>query len=255
VANATDILDNHPIFEGLFDRPEDEDLRIGTPDVYYYLKLKPSTAPGGFNIYTLNTNDPFVREKRFGEGKLLVTATGIDPGWSNFSVNPLFAPFYYRAMMYVASSDEGGLVEHILGNSFEWTGTLKNGSLTMTVAGEEIIPESSITGGGTRVVYPATNWQPGWLELSDEQNTFAVALNLNGDESEFIAANANNLPQSSRVFTMIETANIPEQMLSAEIVASGFGREIWSWFMLAGLFFLIIETLVSTFYKTESAVA
>ena len=252
VASATGILEDHPVFEGLFERAGDEDLRVSYPDVFYYFKLRPSTSPGGFNIFTLNTNDPLIREKRFGDGKLIISGIGTDPGWSNFPVNPLFAPFYYRSLMYAASSDQGGFVLHELGEPFNWVGKLDNATARIEIDGDEIVPETEITAGGTRLQYPAEGWAPGWITLSDGEKNYQVAMNVSRGESDFQSGTKENLPEVSEKFTFVDTSTIPDETLQSEIIASGFGREIWNWFMWAGLFFLILETLVSTFYKTET---
>lgn len=252
IATANGILEDHPVYEGLFDRMEDEDLRVNFPEVFYYLKFKPSTSPGGFNIVSLNSNDPLIREKRFGDGKLLIFSIGTDPGWSNFPVNPLFAPFYYRSLMYVASSDQGGFVLHELGETFEWIGRLDNATAKIELQDDEIIPETEIVASGTRLQYPAESWTPGWVSLTDGEKNYQVAVNLPASESEFVDATEGNIPEVAQAFNVVKTSDIPEETLQNEIIASGFGREIWNWFLWAGLFFLILETMVSTFYKTES---
>ncbi len=50
----------------------------------------------------------------------------------------------------------------------------------------------------------------------------------------------------------VSAGDMGEEALQNEIMATGFGKEIWSWFMLAGLLFLITESLVSMFYKAET---
>ncbi len=249
VARGNGFLEDHPIFTGLFERSDNEALRIADPDVYYYYKLKPSSSPGGFNIISLNTGDPLIREKRFGDGKLIISAIGNTPGWSNFSVKPLYAPFYYRSLLYVASSEEGGFSNHQLGKPFRWTGNLDAEQSSIIVNSETIIPESRITANGSELTYSAENWNPGWVTLTDDNKTYSVAVNLERNESDFGNENIGRLFND---IAYVNTTGIGEQSIENEIKASGFGREIWSWFMLAGLFFLIAESLISVFYKAET---
>ena len=252
IASGSELQEDHPVFAGLFDRAENEQLRVASPDIYYYLKLRPSSSPGGLNIITLNNGDPLVREKRFGEGRLIISAIGNNPGWSNFAVKPLYAPFYYRALLYAASSDEGGFVNHTLGEPFHWTGNLALEQSYIEVEGEEVIPEAEITAMGTKISYPGYDWRPGWVSVTDGQSTYNVAVNLERSESEFVDIDTGNKNDLLAAFTFVDASDLAGESLQNEIKASGFGREIWSWFMLAGLLFLVVESLVSVFYKAET---
>jgi hypothetical protein len=253
VAAGNQIQEDHPIFTELFDAEENEQIRVTNPDVFYYYRFRPSNSPGGFNVITLNTGDPLFREKRFGEGRILISAIGNDPGWSNFSVKPLYAPFYYRSLLYVTSSAQGGLVEHILGDPFRWQGNLNPENLLLSVGEEEIVPEIRNTPLGIEVNYDAINWMPGFARLSNQTEEISIAVNIDPSESEFIGLDETRLSQSGLNLRTVNTAEIPEESLANEIIASGFGREIWQWFMWAGLFLLVVESLISAFYKTETA--
>ncbi len=248
VAKGSEVQEDHPIFAGLFEREENEELRIADPEIYYYYKLKPSSSPGGFNILTLNTDDPLIREKRFGEGKLIISSIGNSPGWSNFAVKPLYAPLYYRALLYAASSDEGGFSAHQLGEIFTWSGDLDAENVSILVNQETVIPEVKIVATGVQLNYPGEAWNPGWVTIKDENREYSVAVNLERNESDFGNQNTESIFED---VAYVDASDLEEDSLEAEIKASGFGREIWSWFMLAGLLFLVMESLLSVLYKAE----
>lgn len=249
IAKGGEVQEDHPIFTGLFEREETETLRITNPDIYYYYKIKPSNSPGGFNILLLNNQDPLIREKRFGEGRLIVSAIGNNPGWSNFAVKPLYAPFYYRTLLYAASSEEGGFSLHNLGNLFEWKGLLEAEEAILKANDEIVIPETRITNSGVEITYPAEKWTPGWVTVSDDEREYTVGVNLERKESDFVQVMSEEQLEG---FAYVDASELGGESLENEIKASGFGKEIWSWFMLAGLFFLVIESLVSIFYKAET---
>jgi hypothetical protein len=252
IARVDELQEDHPIFTGLFERENEENLRVANPDVYYYLKLNPSSSPGGFNILSLNNDDPLIREKRFGDGRLIISAIGNTPGWSDFAVKSLYAPFYYRAMLYSASSDEGGFVLHELGDVFTWTGDIDMESVEIGVGDETVIPEARVTATGVEVTFPGEDWTPGWVTVSDEDEVHSVAVNLNRTESSFTTISEDEMEEKIEGISYVDASGIGGEDLQSEIRASGFGKEIWSWFMLAGLIFLITESLVSVFYKAET---
>ncbi len=253
IASGNQIQVDHPIFTELFDADENEQIRVTNPEIFYFYRFRPSTSPGGFNVITMNTGDPLFREKRFGDGRVMISAIGNDPGWSNFGVKPLFAPFYYRSLLYVASSAEGGLIEHVLGNEFTWTGSISPDNLVLKNGDDEIVPEIRNSSLGIELSYSALNWEPGFVTIQNEQEEYQIAVNLNKSESEFVTMDDQILSESALRIRTVNTAEIPEQALTNEIIASGFGREIWQWFMWAGLFFLVLESLISAFYKTETS--
>lgn len=252
IAKGQELQQDHPIFAGLFAKEAAEELRIANPDIYYYYKLRASTSPGGFNIISLNNSDPLIREKRFGEGRLIVSTIGNDLGWSNFAVKPLFAPFYYRTLLYASSSDEGGFVEHKLGNAFEWIGNIDMDETSLEVGADLVIPETTLIPSGVKINHPAEDWLPGWVTIKDGRSTYSIAVNQERGESEFVQLNDDDKDSIIDGLTFVDASEHNGGSLQNEIKASGFGREIWSWFMMAGILFLVMESLISMFYKAET---
>ena len=52
----------------------------------------------------LETNDPFLAEKPFGEGRVLQLATALDADWSNLPMRPIYLPLLQRLTTYLAST-------------------------------------------------------------------------------------------------------------------------------------------------------
>jgi hypothetical protein len=254
IASADDLLENHPAFSGLFERDEDEQLIFTSPDIYYYIKFVTSGSGTGFNLLSLNNDDVLVHEKQFGDGALIISVIGNDPGWSNFPVKPLYAPFYYRILLYTASSGQTGFVHHELGNNFSWRGNIDGENAVIRIGEQEIKPATSVVSSGTRLQYTAEDWTPGWITITDGEQEFVVAANLNRDESDFseiTEAELENQLENIKI-NRTDASALNEEELQNEIMASGFGKEIWNWFMFAGFLFLIAETLVSMWYKTDT---
>ena len=254
VATADELLEDHPAFSGLFEREQNDPLRFTNPDIYYYFKLLTGNTGTGFNLLSMNNGDVLVHEKRFGEGRLIVAAIGNDPGWSNFPVKPLFAPFYYRILLYSASSDQGGFANHQLGNTFSWMGNINGDNAVIEVGEDEIMPTVDIVSSGIRLRYPAEEWTPGWVRVTDQTRNFILSANLSSAESDFSETDEQQLERLAEdaEISWVEAADLSEEELTNEIMASGFGKEIWHWFMMAGLLFLIVESIVSIWYKAES---
>ncbi len=254
IAGGTQLLIDHPVFNGLFERQEDEQLLFEEPEVYFYYKLSAPSIGSGLNLITLNSNDPLVREKQFGSGKIIVSAIGNAPEWSNFPIKSLFAPFYYRTILYTAASQRGGLQQHTLGNPFIWEGDLNAQETEILADGASIKVQPKNIGGKIRLEYPAEYWQPGWVEIGDGDQSYHIAANLPISESKFETFGREELLKIVSPFNLVDAGNLNEKQLTDSIGSSGFGTEVWHWFMLAGMVLLITESLVSTFYKAETIV-
>lgn len=251
-----ELVEGHPILDELFDKKEEEQISLELPELFFYYDYKPPENTGSYSILRSATGASLLTEQRFGEGRLLVSSFGTDPGWSNFPINPLFAPLYYRSILYASSSEQGGLEQHILGQPFEWEGPLQNRTVEIR-KGEEIIkPEVQGMPEGIRISYPAREWTPGIYAISDGDEERLVAVNQNIMESYF-----DTLPYSElekmlanyvTVNSRIDADEISEENLEEQLNAASFGKEIWNWFIWIALLFLVAEMLVSKMYKAEN---
>ncbi|MTI86846.1 MAG: hypothetical protein FH748_02630 [Balneolaceae bacterium] len=254
IASADELLEDHPAFSGLFEREENEDLTFTNPEIYYYLKLQTNDNGSGYDLLELNNGDVLVHEKKFGEGSLVLSAIGNDPGWSDFPVKPLFAPFYYRTLLFAASSDEGGFANHTLGRTFSWTGDIESDQAVLVKEVAQIKPNVNVVTNGIELSYPAEEWLPGWVTVTDGDKEVIVSVNMENTESGFAEMTEENFETTfpNTNVALVDAANVGDEELEREIQASGFGQEIWHWFMLAGLLLLVTESMISIWYKAET---
>ncbi|MGK7370128.1 MAG: hypothetical protein ACNS64_07915, partial [Candidatus Halalkalibacterium sp. M3_1C_030] len=256
VGTIDDLVEGHPILDELFNKEGEEQISLDLPDLYFYYEYEPPENTGTYTILSSRTEDPLLTEQRFGEGKVLISSFGTDPGWTNFPVNPLFAPLYYRSVLYASSSEQGGLDQHILGNAFEWEGSLRNEDVEIQKGEETIKPEVQGMPEGIKVSYPAREWTPGIFTIDAGGKKRLVAVNQDIMESYF-----DTLPNSDldnllskyvTVNTVIDASRISENNLEERLSAASFGKEIWNWFVWIALVLLIAEMLVSKLYKAEN---
>ena len=199
----------------------------------------------------MNNGDPLLREKKFGEGRVLIFSVGNNPSWTNFPVKALYAPTYYRTMLYAASLEEGGLSNQFLGKSFEWRGNADLQTTELVYENESIQITPQNVGGAISVSYQGYEWEPGWVSVTDEINTFKTALNLAQSESVFNSEGSGESVILENI-NIVDSGTLTSEELTNEIRSTGFGKEVWHWFMMAGFLLLVTESLVSIFYKAET---
>ncbi len=256
IAKMGELEEGHPVLDGIFNKEENEQIRVDLPSLFYYYHYEPVSSSNNLTLLKAANGDVLLTEQRFGEGMLLISTLGADPGWSNFPVNPLFAPLYYRTILYASSPERGGLMQHQLGNPFEWIEPISETDITLSINDTDYKPELQRQANGMKIVYDGKEWEPGILEISAGDQEILVAVNQNIMESYFDTLDQeqwqNMLDDKVYMSEIITASDLSTDKLDEQLRTSVFGKEIWNWFIWIALLFLITETLITRLYKAES---
>lgn len=257
VSRLGNLVEGHPIMDEMFVKNDEEaEIQVDLPELFFYYRFEPASSTGSFTILSSAINDEILVEQRFGDGQILVSTLGTDPGWSNFPVNTLFAPLYYRAVLYASSSEQGGLSEHTLDNEFTWTGNIESRSVELRLGDVTYRPEVQTVPDGVKISYVGREWEPGILQISGTGEERKVAVNQHILESDFQTLDEQELEiildNSLTVTGMLDASELSEQDLVSQVRSASMGREIWSLFIWIALLLLIAETLISKLYRAES---
>lgn len=89
----------------IFNDPRNGTLNEPAIRVWYSMKDAISSAAGGPAILArLESGDPFLVEKAFGEGKVIVASTAVDADWSDLPTRSSYLPLLQRLSVYLAST-------------------------------------------------------------------------------------------------------------------------------------------------------
>jgi hypothetical protein len=249
------IREGHPVINDLFDLESDDQIRINTPELFYYYRFDAGGNPRIFTILQTQAGHPVLTEQEVGNGNVMVLSLGTDPGWSNFPVKPIFAPIFYRTVLYLASGDQGGIQEHILGESFTTTIDGNPEQIALTLNDERVIPERRQTHSGLQIDYDGIEWQPGFLTIEADDKQYTFAVNLNAMESNPVTLSETELKAVLEVHTegvRVNRVQGSETEMENVIQSASFGKEIWYWFIIAAFVLLVTESIISRMYKAES---
>lgn len=256
IARLGALREGHPVLDEIFDKPGDEAINVDLPELFFYYLLQPGENTTSFTILASDTGDELLVEHKFGNGTLVISTLGADPGWSNFPVNPLFAPLFYRTALYISSSEQGGLNRFVLGRPFERDVRLEARNLELQLNGVKYKPETQVLPDGSRLHYEAREWSPGIVDITGEREKIQFAANLDIMESDFGTLqekDLENLDQKAlTVNSIIDAGSLSGRQLREELNAAGFGKEIWQWFVWLAVILLLAETLVSRLFRAES---
>ncbi len=104
VAIVTQRFEN-PALE-IFNDPRNGNLSDSAIKLWFKLQ-EPKNAAGAAEIVTLarlESGDPFLVEKPFGEGRVIECSTAIDADWGNLPMRPFYLPLLQRLSVYLAST-------------------------------------------------------------------------------------------------------------------------------------------------------
>ena len=91
----------------LFNDPRNGSLSDVAVKMWFKMKEPQTSAPAAGDPTVLarfDSGDPFLVEKKFGDGRVIVCSTAIDADWSNLPMRPSFLPLLQRLSIYLASN-------------------------------------------------------------------------------------------------------------------------------------------------------
>ena len=247
--------EGHPILDMIFDKQDEEEIRLNVPEIFFYFEIDSRDRGADVTILRTATGRPLLSEARVGSGRLIYSAIGSDPGWSNFPIKPFFAPLMYRTIDYLVQGEGAEILTHTLGNTFRTMPGAGFDSDELVIAGETILPEVRQTFRGSEIIYPAVEWTPGWLEIRSGETNLLYSVNQDAMESALNALSSSELEESLAPtfyqFAVSRVAGEPSGIIT-ELELASFGREIWYWFVIIGILLLLLESLISRHYKAET---
>ena len=249
----------HPLFEGVFNRDRRSDATVEQLEIYRTMNLRPS-GRSGQTLIELSNGFPFLHEVRHGGGVLLVTAVAPTPQWSDLPVRGFFIPLLYRSVYYLSAGASVAGEQLVAGAPGELrvTGIAPGTSLRLVgPEGVEVAPDQRSLFGATLLRVGRSLGTPGIYDVTTgERVVRRVAVNVDPAESDL-----RTTPPDSAATALQELLGTPVQAFAsagAEEVAETLrtqraGTELWNLFLLLALLFLVVEMLVASQWRPESA--
>lgn len=245
----------HPLFEGVFERTG-PDRRVESPALYHTANYRPGTGDEQ-TLIGLSNGYPMLQEIRRGTGRMLVSAVGLDPTWSDLPTRGLFIPLMYRALFYLSAGQEGQGAALYAGAG----GTLSIGGAPGPVRlvapdGADVTPEQRTVLGAVLLQVPTDLVEPGLYEIRAGDTLlrrFALtAPPLESDLKRLSVADAQRqFSQSTGQTVTVVQATQAGQSLAQVIDQQRHGVELWNVFLWLAFLFLVTEMLVAMQWRPE----
>ncbi len=242
----------HPAVTHLVDPP----ALYRTVLAYKYVKVDAANAPDATVIGRFDGDgDPWLIERKVGDGSTLFLATNVHVDWTNLPLRPIFVPLVARLTFHLAggeparfAADAGSTIVlpfegHIPPTAVEVLPP--SGALSR-------IPVSEETGGTKEFQYADTHQVGAYvfrLLESVRPSQTAFAVNCNAEEADATSISRDDLEKLLEGTPVIFAEN--PQDLSSTFALLRQGRSLSEWFLTAVLIGLIFETFVSNWLSTK----
>lgn len=252
-AAATDIAPQHYDHEALamFNLPENGVLSAG--EVRRWFKLEPSAMHGNpaasdgaaaqvLTLAALLTGDPFLVEKPFGQGRVMVCAIPCDADWTDLPMKPSFLPLMQQLATYLASSAYPPRNVAVGQPLMVFTPLSTRGKTLHVQCPDGAVRDMAVAEKGVRCVGEFLDTAaPGLYSVTGDAGFGPIHFVVNTSRAESILD----------ALTEDEIKLLAEDM-GADVVAdhAGYealeaqrrhGREIWPWFFWAAIGLMVTE--------------
>lgn len=246
--------ESHPIIDTIFDISEDESVRLNVPELFYLYQIEGGSLSGSFPLLSTRSGQVLLQEQNIGNGRMIFSAIGSDPGWSNFPIKPFYAPFFFRTVEYLARGEGAKINTHKLGERFESVIGQSFDYAEIEKEGETFVPEIAQRFEGTVLSYDGKEWGPGFGEIVSDNWEQDFSVNQDAMESILISLNRTEIEDTlDSVFENLSVirADANRESFYSDLESASFGKEIWFWFIISAIILLIAESIIARLYKVE----
>ncbi|MEX1055146.1 MAG: hypothetical protein WED81_03890, partial [Rhodothermales bacterium] len=252
----------HPLFEGVFTRQGQSDIRrVESPDIYQAMNY---TAGSGTEqtLIRLSNGFPFLQEVRRENGVALLLAVAPTAAWSDLPVRGLFIPLMYRSMYYLSASESttGDQLVAARDGELRVSGVSETEQLRLVAPdGMEYVPEQrSLFGAVLLHVEGDVVRTPGIYDVrSGNELARRIAFNIDASESDLATLSSGDGAErlghavGAEVDVIDVSGGRPSDVMRA-VAARRTGVELWNLFLFLALLALIAEMAVARRWRPEA---
>jgi hypothetical protein len=231
----TKINFNHPIFNTVFENKVTN---------FQYPKTKSSFGLSNSSPAALSYEDQsiFLTSLANSAAAVFVFSAPINTENSNFQQSPLIVPVFYKMAM---NNQNNAISALIIGNNnphFTDASLNKDDILTVKGADERFIPIQQILNNKVQLIFNDYPEQAGNYSIYNKKEWVEnISFNYNRTESNLAAANENllsNYKTTESITSFFDTLQTDRS-----------DNQIWKWFLIFALLFLITEMAIIRFVK------
>ena len=242
----------HPLYKGIFQKiPRNIDL----PKADKYLKYSRSLSSNADDLMTLGNGDIFLTSYNTGQGSFYALAAPLSASGNSFSRHALFVATSLR----MAEMSRSTAVNAInVGNYFTLPGMAMGAESVFHLVGidgnNDVIPQHAMRNGRIEINPGPDVTEAGNYDVILGNDTLAaVGLNYPRSESNLASFTRDELEEAVKLIpgNPIRIFDGASASLSRNIEKASKGTELWKICLILALVFLLAESLLLRFWKTQ----
>ena len=226
------------------------------PEIDGHLKFTENIRSSETTLLWFQNNDKALSSINYGDGKVWTFAFPLEKKNESFARDILFVPTVYNIVLFSLPNQE---MSFVLGNKsfYEITGK-QNVDLNSRIeiehreSGEKFIPAKNVSARGTQLDFSGQIVKDGhYLILSENEIITAMAFNYDRKESVLEYYNRDELKNKLET-NQVKNARVvqnPSQNFSEIFDEIQNGKQLWFWFILMALLFIIAEVSLIRLWK------
>ncbi|MBP8155602.1 MAG: BatA domain-containing protein [Leadbetterella sp.] len=243
-----------PFYADVFERSSFNSL-VSLP------KSTPKLQWGGAaeKLLSFRNGRAFLTRTKVGDGVVYLLASPLNAKFGNFAEHAFFVPTFYKMAYLSSKSDRLAYNFSESSISFFMPNAPKNATYKLKNDKLEIIPVQRLLGKTLNLTLPKSS------ELSEGQlfGSGFYDLVINGKVEKTLALNHDHLESKLDTYSSENLRDIFENQKNVEVyddISDGsfieafrdtsLGKPLWKYFVVAALFFLLVEILLIRFLKS-----
>ncbi len=238
------------LFKNMFEKIDDN---MNLPSVKLHYDLSNRLQSGSMKLMQLQSGGAFLNLVHSGTGKVYQFTSPAQTSAGGFVVHALFAPVLFKIALqsipsvqpsFIAGKNDAYKLN--VANTGDAVFHLINSDLK-----KDIIPDVKSSAGETVVMFHSLD-DAGIYKLLLRDSTIAeIALNYDRAESAMKFCNDNDLMSiyNTSAFKSVDIIREKTSVFEKKLNEYNRGIPLWKYFVIAGLVFLLAETLLLKYYK------
>ncbi|MDY0089313.1 MAG: BatA and WFA domain-containing protein [Flavobacteriaceae bacterium] len=231
----TKISYDHPLYKGVFEKRTDNFQYPKTVESFQIQSPYPV-------VLAYEDHSAFLTSVSVNDGNLYFFAASIDKKNTNFQNSPLIVPTFLKM---VQNQYATGIKNIILGQQNSYISNISLGKdEIVTVSNQRInfIPNQQAMGQKVKLFWQENPEESGNYDIKKNEEVLDfISFNYSRNESNLSLFNTS-------VFEEYNTLNSFEQVFE-NIIKDRTENQIWKWFVVLSLLFIILEILIQKFIK------
>ena len=237
----TDIQFEHPFFASVFEKSI-KNFQYPKVNTSFSTTLRNSTA-----IVNFENESAFISQIKNNNSTIYWLASAISDANSNFKNSPLIVPVFYNFGKY---SYEYSQLNYTIGitNEMEIKQRLPKDAI-LTIANDErsFIPKQQVGNTSVKITTDELPLTSGIYAVKSKENTVRnIAFNYDRKESTPVYADINDAIKTISNTNYYNAASEAFAVTNAEYRTTN----LWKFFLIGGLLFLVVELLLLKFFKS-----